>query len=203
MIPRLNSPAVQQFIAEISGNVRLQWILAGSGAAIALLMILTVSDWVDAARSDLSAKRSAIIRLSRIADEKNWDQRAAGVDQLRAEMENKLWPGDTDGVARADFQDWVDQAARLAAMGAVDVRPDIEAKPSNALGLRKMSASVTGVFDPAAFDRFLNTIYSHNRLLVIEKIKIQTAPIARFDMYLATYLRPRDKAPGSQRPAGP
>lgn len=134
--------------------------------------------------------------LGRLGEKEVWHQRRTETDLSRVQAEAELWEAETDGLAQANFQTWILDQAAHAGLGSVEIHTSINANPSNALKLRQLTAQITGRFEVAAFFKLLQAIAAHDRLLVVNRVEIQTVPVSRFEMVLGTFLRPAPPRPG-------
>jgi len=199
----LNHPIVRDALAELRTNARARWLLIGGGLLLAGIVFFQVQGAVDAGRRNLIKRTQLLARLETTAKDTEWINRRTAVDIQRNEFESRLWPWETDGLASAEFQDWISKFGRESGLTINEIRPDIEAKGSGNLGLRKMSANVTGAFDVVAMEKFLGAIASQNRTIVVDRLRITSIPIGRYELTLVTYLRPKEAGSKSaSRPAG-
>ena len=133
--------------------------------------------------------------LERLGEKEVWHQRRTETDLSRVQAEARLWEGETDGLAQANFQSWLlDEAAR-AGLGSVEIHTSINPNANNPLQLRQLTAQIAGRFEAAAFFKLIQAIAGHDRLLVVNRLEIQTVPMSRFDMVLGTFLRPAAARP--------
>jgi hypothetical protein len=103
-------------------------------------------------------------------------------------LESRLWPLETDGLATAEFQDWISHVARDSNLKVLEIRPEIDSTAANAAGLRKMSALISGQFEPAPLERFLGQVAVHNRAIAVERLRVTSQPVSRFELILVTWL---------------
>jgi hypothetical protein len=61
------------------------------------------------------------------------------------------------------------------------------------LKLRQLSAQLSGRFEADGFFKLLQAIAAHDRLVVVERLDIQAAPVPHFEMVLGAFLRPAPK----------
>ena len=163
-------------------------------AALAFIVCASGLTLLDAADTDvlrrLSERQIRLTRVEELGKTDLWHQRRAETDPLRIQAEARLWEGETDGIAQANFQSWIIEQANRAGIGRVEVRTSINASANNPLKLRQLSAHVSGRFEAAGFFKYLQAVAADDRLLVIERLEIQTGPGSHFEMVLATFLRP-------------
>ena len=97
---------------------------------------------------------------------------------------------DSDGLAQADFQDLITELAKQSAIQHLDSHVEIIGVTPESQSFRQMSATVSGVFSPDAMQKFLAGLDSDKHLLMVDRLRIETMPVPRFEMLLSTFLRP-------------
>ncbi len=122
-----------------------------------------------------------------------WHQRRAESDQWRLQAEGRLWEAETDGLAQANFQSWIAEQAKQTGIRLNDIRTTINTPANNPMKLRQISAQLTGRFEAEGFFKLLETVTTHDRLVVVERLEIQIAPVPHFEMVLGAFLRPAPK----------
>jgi Tfp pilus assembly protein PilO len=180
--------------AELRTNPRARWLLAVVAVLLVGYAIVELAVRNAALKTEVTRRQRVENQLEVISKETDWADRRQTAEALREQLESRLWSADTDGLTLADFQDWISKAARESALTISEVRPEIDPAATNSAQARRMSASVYGVFDPTAMTRFLALVARNNRVMVVEKLKIQSSPVLRFDLTLTTYLRARDES---------
>jgi hypothetical protein len=167
--------------------VALVFTLAASG--------LTIIDSIDAkVRRTLADRQDQLAVIEHSGGSDIWRQRRAETDLLRIQAEGRLWEAETDGLAQANFQAWIVDQANRAGMAQLDIRTSINSNANNPLKLRQLSAQITGRFEASGLFALIQAIAKHDRLLIINRIEVQTTPFPHFEMLLGTFLRPVPKA---------
>jgi Type II secretion system (T2SS), protein M subtype b len=152
---------------------------------------LTVLDGIDTKlRRTLAEEQAQLGAIEHLSDSDTWHQRRAETDLLRVQAERRLWEAESDGLAQANFQAWIIEQANQAGMGQLDIRTSINSNANNPLKLRQLTAQVTGRFEAHALLALLRSIASYDRLLVVNRLDVQTVPFPHFEMLLGTFLRP-------------
>jgi hypothetical protein len=163
--------------------VALAFTLAAAG--------LTILDGIDTKmRRTLAEGQDQLGAIEHLGDDDAWRQRRAETDLLRVQAEGRLWEAESDGLAQANFQAWILEQANRAGMAQLDIRTSVNFNANNPLKLRQLTAQVTGRFEANALLALLRSIASHDRLLVVNRLEVQTVPFPRFEMLLGTFLRP-------------
>jgi hypothetical protein len=167
--------------------VALGFTLAASG-----LVILDSRD--SEIQREAADKRAQLFRIQQVGQTELWQRRREETQSARNQAEARLWEAETDGLAQANFQSWLLDEAKQAGIAVGEMRSSIDANHNNPLKLRRVSAQVSGRFEAAGFVKLLQAIASQERLVVIERLDIHVAPMPRFEMVLAAFLRPVAKA---------
>jgi hypothetical protein len=128
--------------------------------------------------------------IEHLGDGDTWRQRRVESDFLRVQAEGRLWEAESDGLAQANFQAWILEQANNAGMGQLDIRTSINSNANNPLKLRQLTAQVTGRFEANGLFALLRSIAGYDRLLVVNRLEVQTVPFPHFEMLLGTFLRP-------------
>ena len=152
---------------------------------------LVILDSIDSAMlKRISERQYRLVRIEQLESVETWRQRRNETDPLRVQAESRLWEAETDGLAQANFQSWIIEQAGAAGIGTLDVHTTINSTTNNAMKLRELSAQVSGRFEPESFFRLLQAIADHNRLVIVDRLELQTLPVPHFEMMLGTLLRP-------------
>lgn len=136
--------------------------------------------------SDLREELEQGRRLAASGAEWAEARRRAESDGARLEAMN--WRAGSESQARAVIQDWLSQA--LIAQGAErsSVRID-RLTPAGAPNLVLVHATVTGGIAVPALERWLGVIASADRMVVVERLRVQSQPAARFEAALILPVR--------------
>lgn len=181
---------------------RAQWAVPRARAAVFVLMFVVGLSgllFIDArdreVRQELAEKHLLVSRTERIGPAELWQQRRVETDSLRYRAEERLWEGETDGLAQANFQSWIADQVSLAGIRVGDIHTTIS--PANGpLKLRRMSTQFSGRFDADAFFKLLEVIATQQRLIVVDQLEIQLGQVPRFDMTVSGYLGTTAKPKG-------
>jgi Type II secretion system (T2SS), protein M subtype b len=191
---RVQRQLIQLFERETRDNPRIHLGILAIAAILLIGFWFRIDDSHRRAASDIAAGESQTAGLRRLADQKDWTARLKSVQGLRAQLENRLWEADSDGLAQADFQDLITELAKQATIQHLDSHVEIVGVTPESQSFRQMSATVSGVFNPDTMQKFLAGLDSDKHLLVVDRLRIETMPIPRFEMLLSTFLRPGAEA---------
>lgn len=191
---RAVTPWVSKWVRDNLATGRSRLLLVGLAFTLAAGG-LTILDSIDSKiRRTLADRQSQLAVIEHLGDSDAWRQRRAETDLLRVQAEARLWEAETDGLAQANFQAWLLDQANRAGIAQTEIRTSINSNASNPLKLRLLTAQVTGRFEAAGLFSLLRAIASHDRLLVINRLEVQTVPVSRFEILLGTFLRPASRA---------
>ena len=145
-------------------------------------------------RRELAEKQLLVARIGQVGPTELWHRSRAESDLWRLQAEGRLWEAETDGLAQANFQSWIAEQAKQTGIRISDIRTSINTTSNNPLKLRQVSAQFAGGFEAEGFFKLLQNVASDHRLVVIERLEIQLAPVSHFEMVLGAFLRPAPKA---------
>lgn len=152
---------------------------------------LTILDSIDTKlRRTIADRQGQLAVIENLGDRETWRQRRVETNLSRVQAEGRLWEAETDGLAQANFQAWLLDQANRAGIAQTEIRTSINSNASNPLKLRQLTAQVTGRFEANGLFALLQSIAGDDRLLVINRLEVQTVPFPRFEMLLGTFLRP-------------
>ena len=186
-------PWLSRWLRDNLATFRSRFLLVGLAFTLAVGG-LTVLDGIDTKLQRMLAEAQAQLgAIEHLSDSDTWRERRAETDLLRVQAEGRLWEAESDGLAQANFQAWILEQANHAGMGQLDIRTSINPNVNNPLKLRQLTAQVTGRFEPNGLLTLLRSISSNDRLLVVNRLEVQTVPFPHFEMLLGTFLRPGPK----------
>jgi len=125
--------------------------------------------------------------LHRLAGQTEWQARRDSVKRLRVQLESHLWEAESDGLAQANFQDLIAKDAKDANVPRVDIHVEI-VNAGPAQSYRQMSATVSGPFTATSLQKFLAAMEGDTHMIVVDRLRIDTASVPRFEMLLSAYL---------------
>ena len=197
--------ALEAAVREARANPR---VLIGLGAILLLLWgygLIGLFDSVDAAGRRLADAEAEIRRTTMLAGEAGWDARVAEAEGLKQRLLARLWGGETEGQAQADFQEAISKAARESGLGRPQIRVDRDPTQTAGLGVRVLGASIGADFAPEPLSNFLIKLAQLERTIQVRRLTTTRQPIARLDMVVAAYHGPPTQgacvAPPGSRPA--
>jgi hypothetical protein len=192
------------FSTELKENARLRLGLALIVAVLWVYGLLLLRDQKTSVAQSYKNATTKLARLQSVAQQGDWLGRREAAKTLQANVESGLWRGDTLGLARATFQDYLTQQTLVAAvtrpvvtMGTVDddIRTDGKlAGASHNLDdeVWKVKAKLIFDFNPTSFNKLMGLLASQPRHVVIESLRVTKEPIARVEAVLVAYFQKPD-----------
>ncbi len=198
---------LDQFLSEFKNNARLRIAVAMVFAVLWLYLILMMREALDTSAREYRSASVKLGKLQSVMNQGDWTERLNAAKTLQAEMESALWRGDTLGLARASFQDWLNQQMQRAAAS----RPVISMSPGNeeatneqarAAGiddLWKVSARLVFDFNPESLNKLLAQIMVHAHHVAIESMRITKEPVPRVEIVASAFFQKPDRPPSPGR----
>ena len=148
---------IEQLVSEFHANPRLR---LGAFLIIPILLVyflLVLADYRVSLHSEYEAQVNSLKKLKALANEKNWFERAAQSRELLAQAESRLWISESQGLAKADAQAWLEQLAadlnieerRITANEEVAVLDNM---------VWVVEVDIQGRFDPRSYTRLISQI---------------------------------------------
>jgi hypothetical protein len=134
--------------------------------------------------SEASHRLERVIASGR---EKDWPARAAASAAMRKSLEARLWKGESEGMARADLQDWVTNNAREAGLEKAQVRIELIKLKEMPADFRQLTATITALDTEVSLLAFLDRIKREPRLLVVDHLLVRQRPVPSLEMKLVAY----------------
>ena len=195
-LPRSIPPWIGNWLRDNLASRRSRFLVV----AFAFILGASGLTLFDAADSEvlrvLAERRTQLVRIDQLGKTDVWHQRRDETEPLRVQAEARLWDGETDGIAQANFQSWIVELANRAGIGRIEVRTSINATANNPLKLRQLSAQVSGQFETASFFKYLQAVAGDDRLLVQrQQQQIGKLRQDRFDLIPSIQPEPRRLKP--------
>jgi hypothetical protein len=192
---------LDQFLSEFKSNARLRIAVALVFAVLWLYLILLMREALDNSAREYRGASVKLGKLQSVMKQGDWTERLNAAKTLQAEMESALWRGDTLGLARASFQDWLNQQMRRAAVS----RPAIsmgsgneeatgeQARAAGIDDLWKVSAKLVFDFNPESLNKLLGQMMVHTHHVAIESLRITKEPVPRVEIVASAYFQKSDR----------
>jgi hypothetical protein len=167
--------------------VRLGLIAAGVilWANVTILLFDKTGD-LEARISSLAEERR---RYEAVARDPQWPQRQAASEALADRALQRLWPAESEAIARADFQEWVLRMARESGLGRPTVRVERSVVTKGPPGSEPIAAQLSADFTPEALIEFLKRISTGPRVTIVTTLRVQKSPVPRVDTVITAFTR--------------
>jgi hypothetical protein len=155
------------------------------GALLAAFALSSASSFVEEGwkrrERDLREELEQGRRLAASGPE--WADARRRAESDGARLEALSWRASSESQARAMIQDWLSQSLIAQGTERTTVRID-RVTPAGAPDLVLVQATVTGGMPTPALERWLGLIANAERLVVVERLRVQSQPAARFEAAL-------------------
>lgn len=188
---------LDQFLHEFKHNLRLRIGLALILAVIWLYLILVMRDALDDSTRMHRNASNRLSQLQSVMQQNDWNERLIAATTLQASLESELWPGDTLGLSRATFQDWLNQQMQSASIShpiismAASETSDQAVSPQ-ADELWQVRAKVVFDFNPASLNQLLQQMMQYRHHVVIESLHITKEPVPRVEIMASAFFQKSD-----------
>ncbi len=179
---------------EIKGNRLVRLGLAAAAVILWANVTLLLFDKTRELEARISALAEEQRRFEAIAKDPQWPQRQAASEALAERALQRLWPAESEAIARADFQEWVLKAARESGLGRPTVRVERSVVTKGPTGADPIAAQLSADFTPEGMIEFLKRISTGPRITVVTSLRVQKAPVPRIDAVITAFTR---SAPGA------
>lgn len=176
-----------RILAELKTNRRAAAGLLAIGCLAAGYGLLGLDDAIGGLRGSYADAARRLERQVESGRETEWLGRAAASGELRRSLEKRLWNSESEGMARADLQDWVTTNARAAGLEKVQVKIELVKPAGLPANFRQVTATINSLDTEVSLIAFLDRIKSEARLLVVDHLQVRTQPISTLEMKLVAY----------------
>ena len=180
-------------VTELRKNTRLR---AGLWFIIGLLLsyiTLLLNDYQGTLQQ---AHQNAIKRLNQlqsVAHQTQWLERASQAKALRTQLEVKFWHANTQGLAQATFQKWLDTQVNSAKMEKANLRIQSTFALPKQPNIWKITARLDASFTRQSLHQLLLAMAKHPQFIVTERLQIRNQNrIARFTLIVSAYFQGKE-----------
>ncbi|MFK5969345.1 MAG: hypothetical protein QM487_04390 [Candidatus Marithrix sp.] len=175
-------------ITELRNNTRLRlgvWFIIG------LLFSYSIMLLNDYQIKKLQSYKNVVERLSQlktIANQSQWTDRAIEIQQVREQLQAKLWQANTKGLAQATFQQWLRTVSKQMDIKRLQVDPALNvAKYTDTW---QVTAKLRGQFNKQDLTELLLKIATHPSIVVTEMLDVyESRGQLKFVIILKAYFR--------------
>jgi len=184
------SKTFSSLLTELRKNTRLR---AGLWLIIALLtsyIILRLNDYQIQLQQEYQNAFTRLNQLQTIANQTQWLERAAQAQTLRAQLEVKYWQANTQGLAQATFQKWLNtEMNRAQIKKEAHLRIISTIEMPKYINVWKITARLDAPFTPQSLKMLLLAIAQHPLFVVTERLEIRHSRTPRFTLIINAYFQ--------------
>lgn len=200
-------PMLDRFLSELKSNARLRIGVALVFAVLWLYLIMLMRETMDGSAREYRRTSVKQAKLQSVMQQGDWTERLNAAKTLQAKMESALWRGDTLGLARASFQDWLNQQTQRAAvtrpvisMGTgIEEATGEQANVAAIDDLWKIRAKLVFDFNPESLNKLLGQMSRHTHHVAIESLRVTKEPVPRVELVASAYFQKPDGPPSAVR----
>lgn len=174
---------------EIKGNRLVRLGLVAAAIILWANVSLILFDKSQEYKARIASLADEQRRYEAIAKDPQWPQRQAASEALAQRAMERLWPAESEAIARADFQEWVLRTARESGLGRPTVRVERAGVAKGPPGSEPIAAQLSADFTPEALTEFLKRISTGPRVTVVSSLRVQKAPVPRIDTIVTAFTR--------------
>ncbi len=184
---RLTGPAARLW-EQLGTNRRAAGGVIVIAALLAFYGVFVLDDIIDAQRAAYRQQISETRRSLAISADKDWPARAKTSTNFRNALEKEMWQFDTEGVALANLQDWINAAGRDAGLGKLQAKIDVARPKGLGANIFQFTATITASQTEEPLQKFLAKIERDPHLFVVRSMHVQVRPYL-LEMTLVTYAK--------------
>ena len=180
---------MQSLLNELRANTRLRlgiWLILIILLSYTLLLL---DDHKQELIQQYANAQAQLNKLETIAEQKQWQQRQAEADNLRLELDAKLWQASSQGLARADFQAWLSITLRHTELSKARLKVENIEVLSGTPKLWKVSARIDGAFKADPLMQLLRDISKNPKIIVVDHLDIPANGSKRFSLQISAYFQ--------------
>jgi hypothetical protein len=175
---------------ELRKNTRLR---AGLWLIVAILIsyvVLLLNDYQVKLQLEHQNASTRLNQLQTITSQTQWLERAVQAQALRTQLEVKFWQANTQGLAQATFQKWLDTEMKRAKMiKKAYLRIKSVLEMPNDTNAWIVTARIDAPFTPRSLNRLLFAIAQHPLFIVTERLEIRHSRTPRFTLIVSAYFK--------------
>ncbi len=182
---------------------RLKMLLAAAVLTLVLSALLGLSAVVDQLETRHGRVQVELARLSEQIESSSWQERQQQSQVLKSVLVERLWTGQTTGLAEAGFERWLRERLTRNKMEPqqlqirqVPALPQTESSdPQHPLaGVQQMTVKILMPFDQPGMLGFLSDISTAEKVMVVDRLIARTGRNARIELDVSTFYRPQGQS---------
>lgn len=195
----------RQWVRPFAENRRLRWGCLVIGVLMGVPLLLDYQEALAVKDKEIAQARRDLARLNAILEEDYWPARSQEAALLLANLRERVWREESEGLMQAALRDWVSRI--LATQGlqvrnmSVRVDPPGEANHSGGVPLpvemRVVRAEIELELNAPGLVAFLEELYRQPRLIWVERFSMHTQTQRDISLQIAAMFALGMKGPGS------
>jgi hypothetical protein len=181
------SQAWASLVQQWRQNVRLRlggWVILGIVLVYGLMGMTDVRKEYQAEYDQLAER---LERLHALSQERQWPERMDQARALRVQMEGRLWRAESQGLAQATIQTWLDSRLKRIGMNEARVRVGDALPLKEIPGVWSVSTQVDGRFSPNQVLNLLKLVETSPQALVVERLEMVSGRRNIFNLGFKAY----------------
>lgn len=184
--------------AGVGAGVREQSlaIMAAGAALVWVLLSVYLIVGVRAAHRHHRDLLAEMAQLNALVGDTSWQGRLQQSEALRFQLNDRLWPAPTAGVAQASFERWIRDHIAKQGLDAPQVQISLSpaaiqgasGSPRTLPGVQRMTAKVTTSFTPSAIAALTADMAHNDKVALIDQLIVRTQRNTRTEMNISTFV---------------
>jgi hypothetical protein len=169
---------------ELRSNRRAALLLIAVLALIGAFGFLSLRDATERMRLRYTQELQHLQRVIAVAEERDW-----------------LWTAESEGIARADIQDWISGVGREIGLPLLDIRLELTKPTGLPADMRQITATITARPAEPAVIALLDHVARAPHLIAVDRFNLKQEPEPYLEMVLVGYARIVPGTAARPRPA--
>jgi hypothetical protein len=174
---------------ELKNNTRLRMGLWAILSIVGLYFFLVLDDYQKTLISEFQTQETELGHLQAIFSDTAWKTRSKQTQKALLPLDEKLWPANSQGLAQADMQAWLNESIKLAKLKKTRIEVENPVPLENNADIWQISAKISAQFDLKGMYYLLYRIGIHKKWSRIEQLNIRRGKKSRFTMTVLAYFR--------------
>ncbi|OUD15435.1 hypothetical protein [Thioflexithrix psekupsensis] len=176
-------------LTEIRNNDRLRWGIWAIFAISASYGLLRLGDWRVELENDYQAAARRWEQVQQIVAQPEWPRRAQQAREQYTQLQARLWQANSEGLAQASFQSWLDGKAKQVGLQNHTVRAD-PATTLEKVNVWQIKAQLDAEFHPERLFDLLLLLAESPQWVVVERLDIsQTTRSTRLQLIVVAFFQ--------------
>jgi hypothetical protein len=177
------------FLTEIRNNHRLRWGIWAILAISATYGLLLLQDWRVELENDYQSVARRWQQVQQVVAQPEWPRRAQQAREQYTQLQSRLWQANTQGLAQASLQSWLDGKAKQVGLQNHSVRVD-PATTIDRVKVWQIKAQLEAEFHPDRLFDLLLLLAESPQWIVVERLDVsQTTRSTRLQLIIVAYFQ--------------